>query len=373
VGFQWKPIADLKIRGNYNEGFRAPTILELFRGVSDNFPTLADPCLSGQFGARSLQTADAIARCNSGFAGISAVPLTNGFAPVQDNGQIRTQVGGEATLTPESSESITLGFVYSPSWFEGFDVTMDYWRVDIDNVIGGRNASTLLTQCYRDGNVQACQRITRNPTTGLITNILATGENIGFTEISGIDTAFSYRLPEFDFGQFDLRLDTTYFIKEEAQNLAFNPTAPFNYHTNNPINSTVGNYADRGTQTPRWKANFKLDWVLGSWSANWTARYLSGAIEPCGAAYVALAPNLCDQVGLFTANGRPLPRNNVGSVTYHDASVAYAADWDATIRVGASNILDRDPPFSTGTFANSFDPQNDVPGRFWFVSYTQNF
>jgi len=36
-GFRWKPINDLMIRGNWSEGFRAPTIAELYQGVSDTF------------------------------------------------------------------------------------------------------------------------------------------------------------------------------------------------------------------------------------------------------------------------------------------------------------------------------------------------
>lgn len=372
AGFQWKPIADLKIRGNYNEGFRAPTILELFRGVSDNFPSLADPCSRGQFGTLNQQVPETVARCASGIAGIPPA-LVNGAPPIQDNNQIRTQVGGEATLTPEESKSYTLGFVYSPSWLEGADMSVDWWRVKIENVIGGRAAGTLLTQCYRDGNIQACGRVSRNAQTGQVSNILATGENVGFNDISGIDIGMGYRLPDLEFGQFSLRLDTTYFIEELSANLGFNPTTPFNYHTNNPTLSSVGLYGGRGGTTPRIKSTLKVDWLLGPWSANWTSRYTSGSVETCGAVYRALDPTFCSDPNLRAANNSPLPRNEIASATYHDASVAYASPWDSTIRVGAANITDKAPPFSTNTFANSFDPQNDVPGRFWYVSYSQNF
>ena len=375
AGFQWKPIDDLKIRGNYNQGFRAPNILELFRGVSDNFPQLADPCFGGSFGSRNVQSAATIARCNSGLFDIPGVPLVNGVAPVQPNGQIRTQVGGNVNLTPEQSEGYTLGFVYSPEYLEGFDVTADWWKIKLTNVIGGRSASTLLTQCYRDGNEQACRRVSRFADTGLVSNILAVGENVGFNDIEGVDFGFGYKLPEYEFGKFSARVDSTYFISDESSNLGFNPTQPFQYFLNNPINSSafVGVYQDRGNTTNRLKSNLSVDWMLGAWSANWTARYTSGAVELCRSTYLALNPTLCSDPTAFTQVGTPRGTNDVGGITYHDISVAYVGDWDGTIRLGAKNAFDRDPPVQTNTFANSFDPAFEVPGAFWYMTYNQKF
>jgi iron complex outermembrane recepter protein len=373
AGFQWKPISDLKIRGNYNQGFRAPTIAELFQGVSDNFPQIADPCLSGNFGGRSRASQATIDRCNSGIGGVAAVPLTNGAAPTQSNGQIRTQTGGFDGLTAEESTGYTFGFVYSPEYLAGFDITVDYWKTELENVIGGRTAGTLLTNCYVNADLQACSRITRNPATSEISNILAVGENVGFNDINGIDLGLGYRLPEFDFGKFNVRIDSSYFIEDTSQNLGYNNAQPFQYFDNNPVNNNVGVYGGRGGTTNRLKSNLSVDWVLGAWSANWTARYSSGFREVCAAAYVQLNPNLCDRANGLTQANTPLPQNDVGGVTYHDVSVAYAGEWDGTVRVGAKNVFDRDPPNQTNTFANSFDPANDVPGAFWYMSYNQKF
>jgi iron complex outermembrane recepter protein len=381
AGFQWKPISDLKIRGNYNQGFRAPTISELFSGVSDNFPQIADPCLSGNFGGRTAASPATIARCNSGFGGVAAVPVLvaptaanpNGTAAAQSNGQIRTQTGGFAGLTPEESKGYTFGFVYSPEYLAGFDMTVDYWNIKLKNVIGGRTAGTLLSNCYINADLQACSRVTRNPATSEISNILAVGENVGFNDISGIDLGLGYKLPEFDFGKFTARIDSTYFIEDTSQNLGYNNVQPFQYFDNNPVNNNVGVYGGRGGTTNRLKSNFSVDWVLGAWSANWTARYTSGFRETCLAAYVTLAPTLCDNPAGLTQANTAQRTNQVGGVTYHDLSVAYAGEWDGTIRVGAKNAFDRDPPNQTNTFANSFDPANDVPGAFWYLSYNQKF
>ncbi len=41
--------------------------------------------------------------------------------------------------------------------------------------------------------------------------------------------------------------------------------------------------------------------------------------------------------------------------------------------MGVNNAFDRDPPLSYTTFANSFDPQYEIPGRFFYMRYNQKF
>jgi iron complex outermembrane receptor protein len=40
----WKPIDDLLVRANYAQGFRAPSISDLYGGISGTFPYYTDPC-----------------------------------------------------------------------------------------------------------------------------------------------------------------------------------------------------------------------------------------------------------------------------------------------------------------------------------------
>ncbi|PCI07235.1 hypothetical protein COB72_10665, partial [bacterium] len=43
--------------------------------------------------------------------------------------------GGEPTLQPETAESTTLGFVWTPEFLEGFSVTVDYFNIKKENLI----------------------------------------------------------------------------------------------------------------------------------------------------------------------------------------------------------------------------------------------
>ena len=60
-GFKWKPIDSLMVRGTWAEGFRAPTISDLFGGGSETFAQFSDPC-DTRFGS-SASSAEVRARC----------------------------------------------------------------------------------------------------------------------------------------------------------------------------------------------------------------------------------------------------------------------------------------------------------------------
>jgi iron complex outermembrane receptor protein len=66
-------------------------------------------------------------------------------------------------------------------------------------------------------------------------------------------------------------------------------------------------------------------------------------------------------------------RAALGATTYHDASVFWNAPWNATITLGMNNLFDKNPPISLSTANNSFDPQYEVPGRFFYMRYSQKF
>ena len=60
----WKPVSDLLLRGGYAESLRAPSIGELYAGLSRFDSTINDPCTSaagGAFGSNTTVTANCIA------------------------------------------------------------------------------------------------------------------------------------------------------------------------------------------------------------------------------------------------------------------------------------------------------------------------
>ncbi|MCF7222534.1 TonB-dependent receptor [Marilutibacter chinensis] len=343
-GFRWKPIDDLLVRGNYAEGFRAPSISELFSGVGDSFPTISDPCSTTNFGGLD---AAAQARCVA-----DGVP-TGGYNQV--NTQIRISVGGNPNLLPEKAENYTFGFVYNPSWLEGFDISLDWWKIELTDTITAFSGQQILNDCYREGNQQACGLITRGGG-GIITDLLSAGLNIGSTEVEGYDMTVGYRLPETSWGRFSFVWDTTYMA---------------NYENDGDGDNLVGEYFDRNNFW-RIRSNLLTRWEMGDWGATWSLRYYDSQVEDCSGFNAANTQLLCSDPDRRTADG-PAPRNKLDDTFYNDLTVYWNAPWNAKIAVGVNNIFDEDPPFSASTFANSFDPQYEVPGRFLYMRYTQKF
>lgn len=366
AGFTWKPYADLLVRGNYNEGFRAPSILELFRGQSDSFPTLLDPCSVPRFAQQSPETQ---ARCRNGIAGIPGTPA--GYE--QANTQIRITLGGNPNLQPETAKSKTLGLVYSPGFLEGFDVSLDWYNIQITNTIGTLGAQFLVTDCYVRGNLPSCAAISRDPATGSITNVLATTRNtlVG-DEAEGYDLTLNYRF-DTDWGRFRITWDNAYvsFFGDKGQPRNGDVLIDGSVSSGN----FVGNYGGRGGGAYwRLRSNLTTNWEMGDWGATLGARYFSDLDEDCS--FILFEPAVAQAYGCQPFQSAIFPDGvrKLGATTYFDGQVRWTAPWNATVTVGGRNLFDRDPPVSFDTFANSFDPAYDLPSsRFWYVQYTQRF
>ncbi|MDQ6647398.1 MAG: TonB-dependent receptor, partial [Pseudomonadota bacterium] len=103
IAVEWKPIADLLVRGTVSQVFRAPNLDELYDGITLVQPNLNDPCV----GLTAAQLAQHAAACQS-------VPV--GW--VNTNAQVNTYYSGARTvgqsLKPEQGKSIDFGMVYNP-------------------------------------------------------------------------------------------------------------------------------------------------------------------------------------------------------------------------------------------------------------------
>src|SRR5699024_8089997 len=104
VGLKWKPIEDLMIRATWAEGFRAPTINNLYGGGSQTFAFYTDPC-DTVYGA-SRDNAAVRARCAQDIANADAFrQLQQGFVPTT-NANAQTPLAffantGDPDLQPE--------------------------------------------------------------------------------------------------------------------------------------------------------------------------------------------------------------------------------------------------------------------------------
>ncbi len=352
-GLKWRPMDDLLVRATYAEGFRAPTIGDLYGGSSQTFTTgFVDPCDSIYGVARGS------ARC------LADVPadyrqLKQGFVPTtgpSDQSPVPFTSGSNEFLQPEKSESKSIGLVYSPSYVSGLTVGLDWWSIRIDDTLVSDSPNQILEDCYV-GLIEArCALFERDPANGYIVGDLTYGNrNAGYTETEGFDFDINYSR-DTDWGRFTVKSATTYVSKYEAKTTNDAEEVPSQY---NGFNAYF-----------RVRSNLSLGWSLQDWSVNWNLRYFSGTKESCVFETRCTLPDFQapDTQGTVT------PLTELGAVTFHDVQVSYAAPWNATISVGANNVFNKvgplmfDQPSSNFSYYGGYDI-----GRFIYLKYNQKF
>lgn len=368
IGIEWQPIDDLLLRATFGEGFRAPSIGELFAGQGDSFPQLVDPCNGVD------TTGDGLPDSNPGAPGCVGVPGTY----AQANAQIRITQGSNPNLEPETSESTTVGFVYSPSWADGLDMTVDYYKVELENSITTVGAQTILNTCASTGST-LCNLLTRTPN-GIVTQLLDAGTNIGGTEVEGVDMLVSYSFPESDWGFFRVVWDGAY--QGTNANTVLGADGVSFVDINN-LGLSIGDFA-----FTRWKSTLDLNWSYGDWEATYGMNYVHGSDEACA---IPASFGFCnlgvdtDGDGINDVGNRDIDTDgdidaadlgrHIGGATYHDTQVSYhLSEYDTRLSLGVNNLWDKGPPISTTAFANSFNVADyRVPGRFAYVRVTVDF
>lgn len=267
-GLEYKPIDDLLLRATYADVFRAPTIVDLFSGQFESADTFTDPCNNfpvAQTGSAAFQRT------------CQFVPTTDangdGFIDYfQTDTQLNAIVGGNPTLLPEEGDTLTLGFVYDPSWYDPLSVTVDFWKYHLDNTIGPVGSDNRLTQCFTNGLF--CDSIQRDPASGEIFLVNDATDNIGILDTTGVDMGTKFNFGETGFGRVTYSLDLTYLIKYDNEQLAGDPAT---------LLRSAGTFVDTSAggngHFARWRGLTNLSWKRADWTVNWAGRYIHHVTE----------------------------------------------------------------------------------------------
>ncbi len=326
AGLVWRPVEDLMLRATWAQGFRAPSINELYAGLrTTNLPAV-DPCNNG---GGSLP----------GCAGVPTSYHQSNFA----GGAIISTVGGNPDLMPETSTNRSVGFIYTPSSVKRLSWSLDWYEIDLDDAISNFGSQNLLNLCANTG--LRCNFIRRDTGTGEIINLSDGPINLNRIKTSGIDSTFRYELPEGDLGRFELMLTLTRLSAYDRYDTLPNGEVRL---------SRRAGMSDIARESfPRWRANTRVDWSKGAWSANWSAYYIGRTDE-----------------GPAPAFGR------IPSHLTHNVWGAYAMEkWPLKWTLGVQNLFDRDPPRS---YVNGGDLNFDMStynpiGRFYYLKASFDF
>ncbi|MBT1064719.1 TonB-dependent receptor [Bowmanella sp. Y26] len=386
----YRPIEELLIRASYGEGFRAPSIQELYQGQNDSRPSATDPCSIAS--VPYTQNADVRSRCAS--AGVAT-----DFQ--QKDPQFRAKVGGNPELQPEEATTTVFGFVYSPHFVENMGISVDWYNIEVENFIGTRTAQYIANACYVTGIQSYCDQIQRdfsgslNGNPGEISELLSLTQNfVGGLEREGVDINVDYRFST-EVGDFRVNWDTAImlYMGDVGQPNRGDVNTDGDISEGNLVGKLAPGQSGGGSRN-KTKSNLSLSWKYDDWSASISAQYVSSLTENCANIVTASTrlgmPELADLCSdkdhkqdnfafkpgtteVVVTKDQLAPENKLGSVVYYDMQVGWTSPWDSQFTLGVRNLFDKEPPYAYSAFANTYDPSYRLPGRYAYISMTQRF
>ncbi|HVV27089.1 MAG TPA: TonB-dependent receptor [Rhizomicrobium sp.] len=294
AGVDYAINGDIRLRANRSRDYRAPDLDTLYQAGSSGHGNITDPSTNPPTVYPSVYT-----------------PNT-----------------GNLALKPETSDTTTVGFVATPGFLPNFELSVDYWDIQMANAIVSVSAQNAVNYCYNFGI--SCDLITRDAS-GAITQVEATHDNAQSARRSGIDIEAEYRVPDGQFGW-----------NEGWGDLAFHYTGTWLALDNSslPGAATVREAGDVGSTAsgglsfsggPRWRFNLSAIWDRGPFEASVTGRYVGGG-------------------DLFGANATAANYNilKASNRFYTDVNFQYRLGDDVpgspVFFLGVRNLLNLDPP-----------------------------
>ena len=171
---------DIRFRGSYSRDIRAPNLLELFNAGTPITGTATDP--------------------RTGHA-VSVFNVTE----------------GNLNLKPEDAKTKSFGFVLTPQFIQGMNLSVDYYKIDITGAIAQFGSGTILQQCAQ-GVQLFCDALVFGGPGGALSEIHVVPLNSDTASISGLDVAGDYRFP-FLAGALDFNMVASYVFQQTQTTL----------------------------------------------------------------------------------------------------------------------------------------------------------
>ena len=208
VALRFRPVPQLTTYATFSRGFRAPTLAETSQQNSSGVQTAADPYSPTEPG-------------------------------IQENYPVL--VGGNPNLKAERTKNYNVGFEWRPD--DRNSIGLDWYRIDIDNVIGTGNIQQII-----DENNPAV--VVRNPN-GTIAYVNFDFENLNKLSTQGFELNLRGALPTV------------------AGTLSFTSDWAYVWHFEQTAGGTTLDFAGNdgaidtafGAAFPRWKGNSNLGWT----------------------------------------------------------------------------------------------------------------
>ena len=317
VGMTWEtPLDGLRLRALQSRDVRAPNLSELFAA-----PVTAN--------------------------GSSTVPAANGN-PSQ-NIQVIQGTLGNPLLKTEKSLNTQVGFVLQPSWLQGWQFSLDYYRLNVGAAISTVPQQTNVNNCFA-GLTQYCSAIiTGSGTTPFTFPPQWLQVNTQFFNVASIvtdgfnlETSYQFSLADWDFmpipGGFTVRALATYVDK---------------FITNPGITGgiTVNSAGADDSNTPHLKAFLVQTYNADNWEITLSENWISEGRHNLN--WIQCSAGSCPTPTLANPT---INDDHVPGIIYFNLGGSYNINDHWQIYTQIDNLLNKSPP---PDYANSQNPTND--------------
>jgi outer membrane receptor protein involved in Fe transport len=359
----WKPSSALRFRGGYSVAIRAPSLGDLYGPTSvsqlpiGTGPNAGDPCAVGSIYRTGANASQVQALC-------IAQGIPSAFYPTYTYGvaSVSGSDGSNASLTPEKAKTYSFGVVLTPHFggaeSSGLQVSLDYFHIKITDAIGSLLLTDILPRCFNSDGASNpgysvsnayCQRITRDPLTGVILLGQQGLFNFATYTVAGIDAQLNGRFGldklgmSTSAGNIDVNVAASYLKEYTVAGLLGSPT--LNYAGSVGFGGVGGDISH-----PHWKINTALTYGREPLSVTLLWRFVGQMIHSDVVANPA-----------STTAG-------VQSYNYLDLNGHYDINKRFTVGVGVTNLTDKAPPFVSAAPLTTDSATYDVIGRTWFAN-----
>jgi iron complex outermembrane receptor protein len=375
----WRVVDRVRFRGGRQVANRAPNIGELFQSSEQLAPftnVQGDPCSTRDPQTRAdiaLITANPVtnpahaaqvqALC-SALMGPNAAATFYGDINNQSNQLVQPRISnlnGNPNLVPENAATFTFGAVIDVA--ETQNLTIDYWRIKVDDMIAPQDVDSIYATCLSfvtnpafDVNHPFCQQVRRDPTTGAHATNPITFTNQAQVDLSGIDVQYNWR-HDLGGGSLSLTFLASFLDSYEAR--------PNRDQAFVDYKGTSGPSAVAGVN--RYAYDYKmfttLGYRIGNWDASLRHRYL---------------PSITHEANILNNQLLYAP---TGSYKLFDATMRYGLK-KMEVRFGIDNLLNAQPETNwteLGATTTLYDNEGvtnpafyDVVGRRFYVGFKMN-
>ncbi|CAH9062145.1 Vitamin B12 transporter BtuB [Pseudoalteromonas holothuriae] len=302
LALNWALNDDVRMRSIFSQAVRAPQLEELYAAQSIGFSDVSDPCDDSNINGGP---SDGRRIGNCALLGIS-----KGWTSNIKTQRAEVRNSGNADLKEEKADTLTVGLVYTPTdnFLEGLTTSIDYYDIEIEDMISGFNGSSVMSNCVdlkaNSVDNMFCDLIKRQAN-GDVEYVKPLSLNYDSARARGVDMELYYT---WDALSFDLKASRIFERSTSTVNILDDTVE---------TNNESGQLGD-----PKWMSSLVTKYKLEDLTLSWTFKFRQG--------------------GRWNDDSKPDYRDSdtPSHSRVHNLRADYQVSDTATVYLGLNNITD---------------------------------